>query len=452
MAQPARFFFLSLLLGLAHAPEAGAAESLAPDIAFGDDAIRQIVERAATEIRVAYVDPDKGESAARTIENAAAAGDYAAIETPEQLASRLTSDLQAVVPDAHLRVIRLPRPIPDGLRAPASQPASRSGFERVDRLKGNIGYVRLARFIPLASFKEPANSAMRLLADVDALIVDLRGNGGGDPASVAYLCSFFFDSARPVHVNDLVWRERGTMNFRKDAFWTEPTPVQHFATPLYILAGPQTFSGGEEFVYDMKTLGRAQVIGATTKGGANPGGVLPLGSGLGVFVPSGRAENPITKSNWEGRGVEPDVRVDPDAAFAVAVEAVVAGRPTTKEAALPTASAELSQWSEESLLEKVYVRTTPYDGGEIAVRRLAEEFAAGQPNYDLISERMAAPIRAQLSAFQSTLGAIGAVRSVALRRVGEIGDVYSVEHERGRSEWTIIVQDGKVQLAFFRPE
>ena len=302
-----RFLALLSVLALACSPGVGATEMPPQGVKFDSTAVLQITGRAAAEIRAAYVYPDKGESAAGAIERAAAANSYAAIEDPGQLALRLTSDLQSVIHDAHMRVIRIPLPNQAGSsQAPASPPASKGGFERVDRLRGNIGYIRLARFIPLANFREVANSAMQLVAGSDALIIDMRGNGGGDPASVAYLCGFFFDPARPVQVNDIVWRERGTASFRVDTFWTEPTPVQYLDRPVYILAGPQTFSGGEEFVYDMKVLRRATVVGATTKGGANPAGIFPIGGGLGIVVPTGRAENPVTKSNWEGSGVEPD--------------------------------------------------------------------------------------------------------------------------------------------------
>ena len=86
---------------------------------------------------------------------------------------------------------------------------------------------------------------------------------------------------------------------------------RHYGTsrPLYVLTSDRTFSGAEEFAYDVQTQRRGEVVGDTTGGGANPGGMRSVSDGFGVFVPSGRAINPVTGTNWEGVGVRPDVPV-----------------------------------------------------------------------------------------------------------------------------------------------
>ena len=89
---------------------------------------------------------------------------------------------------------------------------------------------------------------------------------------------------------------------------------------MYVLTSGRTFSGAEEFAYNLQALKRATIVGETTGGGAHPGGIVTLPHGLAVFVPTGRAINPITKTNWEGTGVKPDVAVPADTALEKALE------------------------------------------------------------------------------------------------------------------------------------
>ena len=83
-------------------------------------------------------------------------------------------------------------------------------------------------------------------------------------------------------------------------------------------ASVRTFSGGEEFAYDMQTHKLATIVGEVTGGGAHPGEMLAIPGGFTAFIPQGRAINPITKTNWEGTGVKPDVAVAADKALATA--------------------------------------------------------------------------------------------------------------------------------------
>jgi C-terminal processing protease CtpA/Prc len=153
---------------------------------------------------------------------------------------------------------------------------------------------------------------MNFLADTDALIVDLRKNGGGDPAMVALLCSYFF-GVESVHLNDIYFRPDDSTQ----QYWTSPfVPGRKYTDKdVYVLTSGYTFSGAEDFANNLKTLKRATIVGETTGGGANPGGMERLHDHFAIFVPSGRAINPITKSNWDGTGVEPDVKVSAELAL-----------------------------------------------------------------------------------------------------------------------------------------
>jgi len=77
----------------------------------------------------------------------------------------------------------------------------------------------------------------------------------------------------------------------------------------YVLTSNRTFSGGEEFTNDLKTQKRATIVGETTGGGAHPVGGHRIDDHFTIGVPFARAINPITKTDWEGTGVAPDVSV-----------------------------------------------------------------------------------------------------------------------------------------------
>ena len=167
------------------------------------------------------------------------------------------------------------------------------GFEKVERLPGNVGYLELRGFFPAEFGGDTAAAAMNFLANTDALIIDLRQNGGGAPSMVALLCSYLFDP-QPVHLNDLYFRPDDSTH----QWWTLPyVPGKRFEEEAGLRADqPQrTFSAAEEFTYNLKNQKRATIVGETTGGGAHPGGVKRITEHFGVFVPTGRAINPISK-------------------------------------------------------------------------------------------------------------------------------------------------------------
>jgi C-terminal processing protease CtpA/Prc len=207
-------------------------------------------------------------------------------------------------------------PTPEQERAFGNFLKSRNyDIRKVETLPGNIGYIDLRSF-PQASAARPALGAlMNLVADTDALIVDLRNNGGGDPQAVAFMSSYLFD--KRTHLNDMYWREGG----RTEAFWTEENvPGKKFGgtKKIYVLTSKNTFSGAEEFSYNLQQLRRGLIVGETTGGGAHPGGVHRIHEHMAAFIPAGRAINPISKTNWEGSGVVPDVKVDAEGALRTA--------------------------------------------------------------------------------------------------------------------------------------
>lgn len=159
-----------------------------------------------------------------------------------------------------------------------------------------------------------AIAAMNFFANVDAIIFDLRDNGGGDPAMIALISTYLFD--QPTHLNDIWTRKTG----ESKQYWTLPSVPGKLlpAVPAFVLTSSRTFSGAEEFSYNLKNLKRATIVGETTGGGAHPVSGQRIDDRFVIGVPFARAISPITKTNWEGTGVEPDVKVAAADALATA--------------------------------------------------------------------------------------------------------------------------------------
>jgi C-terminal processing protease CtpA/Prc len=286
----------------------------------------QTVDALFSAMRKVYVFPEKAEEAERTIRTRLREGAYDGAREGAEFARLVTEDLNRVCKDAHLRVRYSEEVLPTRREASEPSPAEieayrrevrmrNASFQRVERLPGNVGYIKFDNFTDPEAAARPIRAAMEFVADTDALIFDIRENGGGDPATVRLLCSYLFGET-PVHLNDIYFRPEN----RTTQFWTlrKVDGRRYLNKEVYILTSKRTGSGAEEFAYNLKNLRRGLVVGTTTWGGANPGGVVRLNDHFSAFVPSGRAINPITKTNWEGTGVEPDVHVEPEQALKTA--------------------------------------------------------------------------------------------------------------------------------------
>jgi C-terminal processing protease CtpA/Prc len=166
-------------------------------------------------------------------------------------------------------------------------------------------------------------AAMDSLATARSLIIDLRDNIGGSPQMVAYVASYLFDER--THLNDLWERPSG----RTVESWTrDSVPGRRFGgkKPVYILTSSRTFSGGEEFTYDLQALKRAVVVGERTGGGAHLTAPRRLDDHFTLTVPFARAINPVTHANWEGVGVAPTVEATAAEALQVALARLRDGR------------------------------------------------------------------------------------------------------------------------------
>jgi hypothetical protein len=275
----------------------------------------QVIRGAIAKLNENYVFPEVAKKMGQAVSARVARGEYASITSAVPLADKLTADFRAVSHDKHLHMEYDERGVPDGETRPddARELAlTNFGFEKVERMEGNVGYVEIRGFVPPAFGAETATAAMSFVANTDALIIDLRRNGGGEPDMIAYVLSYLFD--QPTHINDIYMR---TTN-KTQQWWTaaKVSGLRYGSTkPVYVLTSSRTFSGGEELAYDLKNLKRATLIGETTGGGAHPVQPYKVSAHFAVGVPFARAINPVTKTNWEGVGVTPDISVRADDAL-----------------------------------------------------------------------------------------------------------------------------------------
>lgn len=278
---------------------------------------RAVIEEIAARIDSTYVLADVATNMATALRDRVRNGAYDEISGPETLANRLTADLRAISHDGHLRVRYHadPAQVMPAWNTPAPDAEARYrrhaertnyGFTRVGILDGNIGYLRLDEFGDPTLGGETAAAAMRFVAHTDALIIDLRENhGGGSMGNV--LATYLFGRKR-IHLSDFHIR------FKNEVFqsWTAPfVPGPKYADkPVFILVGPETASAAESFAYDLQSQKRVTVVGKKTAGAAHPGEFFRVSEHFAVFVPTGRPVNPLTKTNWEGVGVQPDIESD----------------------------------------------------------------------------------------------------------------------------------------------
>jgi hypothetical protein len=279
-------------------------------------------------LRANYVFPELAAQAATAVEARLEAGEYDHLDEIT-LATLVTSHLQEVTGDKHLRLLAgggpgpgrgSPRRVPGtgpGEAEPADPEARRLamrrigrldnfGIHRVERMDGNIGYLDVRRVAIPANAGPAISAAMELVAGTYALIIDLRRNGGGSPDGVVLWCSCLLDE-EPVHLNDIFHADSGETR----QFWSLPylPGTRYTGRPVYLLTSSHTFSGGEDFCYTLQALGRAELIGETTGGGAHPARGFPISPAVHIGIPFARSVNPVTGTNWQGTGVVPDIAV-----------------------------------------------------------------------------------------------------------------------------------------------
>ncbi len=352
----------------------------------------QVIDSLAKNMKDKYVFEDIGAKISKFLENNLKKGLYNKITSPIDFAEQLTKDIRSFNDDKHLRVTYNPKQIKQNALAAQDDKDAQKAIERMQRMDnygfkeikimpGNIGYLKFNGFNGTEEGFKTAIGAMAFVSHCDALIFDIRDNGGGDPAMVQLLLSYLYNEGEEVHFNDFFVRKGNNTQ----QYWAMPyCPGTRMPDlDVYVLTSKYTFSCAEEFAYDLKNLERGTIVGDITGGGAHPVSSYNLNENFTSIIPFGRAINPISKTNWEGTGVQPDVVISSaealDKAYQLALEKRMAKETDEKYKAY-------YQWAIDGLkaksnpavlseeLMKTYagvygVRTITYEKGELYYQR-----------------------------------------------------------------------------------
>ncbi len=284
----------------------------------------EVIDTLISKLNAQYVFPTVVEEIALSLRQKQNSALYDEISDGEELARTLTAHLQEISRDKHLAVFY--KNSEDGSSTDTIAAGHcgdtgdmgaifNYGFEKVERLAGNIGYLSIHAFFSPSVGVRAAITATDFIAHTNTLIIDLRKSGGGELSMVSFLASYFF-TPEPVHLNNIYWRASNCTQ----QFWTLPyIPGQRYVDkPIYILTSRTTSAAAEEFTYDLQSQKRAIVIGEATAGEANPLEMFQLTARFDCQIPVGRAINPITGTNWERTGVIPNIEVPQEDAFKTA--------------------------------------------------------------------------------------------------------------------------------------
>ncbi len=272
---------------------------------------RRVIDLAAANLRQHYFDRAVGQKMADALLAHEKNGDDDGATDGAVFAELATRQMREASGDMHL-VIEYsrdvlpehpPEPTPESLtRYRKAMEQQNCMFRKVEVLPHNIGYLKIDFFADTSVCERPARAAMAKLNQVDAIIFDLRDNDGGFPDMVSLIASYLFDHPEYMY---------GPRGAPTEESWTHsPVLGNELAhKPVYILTSASTWSGAEQFSYDLKMLKRATLVGETTRGGTHAGVFHRIDDHFGIGIPEEKAINPFGKADWEGVGVEPDVKV-----------------------------------------------------------------------------------------------------------------------------------------------
>ena len=303
-----------------------------------------------------YVLPELRAKFAAVLDKGIASGRYAVADA-NLLTTRLNEDLASVTPDKHLGVMVDPErskalasrppgggaddapPTPDEIRAAER---SNHGLTQMQVLPGNVRYLEIEGFQWAGAASERAyDTAMAFLAGGDAVIIDVRRNGGGSPDAVRYAVSHFIAPNKPLMT--FFMGGRGTESTSSLATTRAPRMV---GKPLYVLSSKGSGSAAEEFLGHIAGYKLGDVIGERSAGAGFRNEYFPLPSGMIISISVGRAVLASTGKDWESVGIVPTIATPVDKALDVAkvraIERVAEGAEPERKKQLAAIAAALN--------------------------------------------------------------------------------------------------------------
>jgi hypothetical protein len=289
---------------------------------------KQIVDKAFMLLKEHYIFPDKIAQMETAIRKKFSQGAYASFSSAETFLKTINADLETLSNDHHIDIFFDPVRVKqiqaeennsEQKRSYAPEFIQRAKYEnymmrKAERLDGNIGYLKFQAFVDTALSGKTLDAAMNFLSNSNAIIIDLRQNGGGDAATVSYLLGYFLPDST------LIMQARNRNNEVRLSYIDADHKRIKFQKdiPLFILTGKRTASAAEAFAYTLQSYKRAVVIGDTTLGEANPGYLFAVNNDMYIMIPAFENINPVTKTNWQSKGVYPDVPVNAESALLAA--------------------------------------------------------------------------------------------------------------------------------------
>ena len=290
---------------------------------------KAVLAAVIAHLETEYIDPEVGKRVAKKLREKSVRDMLANASDGTAMAAALRDKLRAETGDGHLNVEYSEKELPSDQAAADAEFSEQEmeryygahvnfGVRKAERLENNIGLVDLAVFPPASMGGDTVAAAMQLIAHTDALIIDLRRNGGGMD-TVSLVASYLFDEQQPL--SGIYNRPTG----KTTQSFTQPyVPGAKFGgtKPVYVLISKRTFSAAEALTYDLQALKRATIIGQPSGGGAHPFTYRRIHPHFVLWSVVEKSVNPVTGKNWQGVGVQPDVLIDSDKALDKALELI----------------------------------------------------------------------------------------------------------------------------------
>jgi len=282
------------------------------------DEQKKIIDKAFTLLKANYIFPDRIPPMEKAIYKKLLDGAY---ET--DFLKNLNADLETLSNDRHIDIffdpVRVKQIENESAEKPGYAPEflQRAKYEnylvkKAERLDGNVGYLKFNGFVDTALSKNTLMASMNFLANSSALIIDLRQNGGGNAETLSFLLGYFLPDSALISIS------RSRTAASRSNYVAQNNAISKFNNPVYILVSKRTSSAAEAFAYTLQSYNRATVIGEVTNGEANPGYLFAINKEMYIMIPAFENINPITKTNWQAKGVMPDVQISADKALVTA--------------------------------------------------------------------------------------------------------------------------------------